>query len=243
MLYRWLYFTMPLRRSRIVTVISEHTKACLVREFPWVESKIRLVPDCVPSEYDVSVKALDRGDLCVLQVGTSPNKNLERVIPALAGIPCRLQIIGELDCGQRRLLSEHQIRFEAASHVTDAAVRAAYGSADVVVFASLAEGFGLPILEAQASGRPVVTSDLPPMNEVAGEGACLVDPYDVSSIRRGILRVLEDDEYRLELVTKGLENCRHFSAERVTRQYEEIYQELLDASWSAVSQVREGASR
>jgi len=208
-----------------------------------VESKIRLVPDCIPSEFAVCVKVFDRGDLRVLQVGTSLNKNLERVIPALAGIPCRLQIIGELDASQRRLLSEHQIRYEAASHVTDAAVRAAYGSADVVVFASLAEGFGLPILEAQASGRPVVTSDLPPMNEVAGEGACLVDPYDVASIRRGILRVLEDDEYRLELVTKGLENCRRFSAERVTRQYEGIYQELLDASSSGVSRVRERASR
>jgi len=71
-----------------------------------------------PQRVAVCVKVFDRGDLRVLQVGTSPNKNLERVIPALAGIPCRLQIIGELDASQRRLLSEHQIRYEAASHVT-----------------------------------------------------------------------------------------------------------------------------
>jgi glycosyltransferase involved in cell wall biosynthesis len=96
----------------------------------------------------------------------------------------------------------------------------------MVLFASTYEGFGLPIIEAQATGRPVVTSRVTAMPEVAGDGACLVDPYDVASIRSGVLRVLGDRGYRDSLVHRGFENVRRFEPGRIAAQYARLYEEV-----------------
>jgi len=110
--------------------------------------------------------------------------------------------------------------------LTDEELVQAYQRCDMVVFASLYEGFGLPILEAQAMGRPVITSNFGAMKEAAGEGALLVDPYSVEAIREAILRVKNEPGLREELVRKGRENVERFRPEAVARQYAEIYRSL-----------------
>lgn len=105
-----------------------------------------------------------------------------------------------------------------------------YGDSDVVVFASIYEGFGLPIIEANMVGRAVITSCLASMPEVAGDAACLVDPYDARSIAAGILRVIDDDAYRELLVEKGFENARRFGPARSAAQYASIYANLAGSS-------------
>jgi glycosyltransferase involved in cell wall biosynthesis len=100
---------------------------------------------------------------------------------------------------------------------------------DLLVFASTFEGFGLPIVEAQATGRPVVTSNIMSMPEVAGDAACLVDPFNVSSIREGVLKVINDSDYRNALVKAGFENVKRFQPEQIARQYAELYHELVKA--------------
>jgi glycosyltransferase involved in cell wall biosynthesis len=110
--------------------------------------------------------------------------------------------------------------------LSDEALLRAYEEADLVVFASLAEGFGLPIIEANAMGRAVVTSNLSPMKEVAADAACLVDPYDVDDIRRGIRRVIEDDGYRDRLIERGHENATRFTARVVAEQYARLYEKI-----------------
>jgi glycosyltransferase involved in cell wall biosynthesis len=99
----------------------------------------------------------------------------------------------------------------------------------MVVFASLYEGFGLPILEAQAMGRPVITSNFGAMREAAGDAALLVDPYSVEEIRAAILRIKNEPQLREELVRKGRENVERFRPEAVARQYAEIYRRLAPA--------------
>jgi glycosyltransferase involved in cell wall biosynthesis len=89
------------------------------------------------------------------------------------------------------------------------------------------EGFGLPVLEGQAIGRPVLTSDLDPMRHVAGKGACLVDPYKVDSIRAGVLRIIENEDYRELLVREGFSNAAMYSLDAVAAQYADLYRELL----------------
>jgi glycosyltransferase involved in cell wall biosynthesis len=86
----------------------------------------------------------------------------------------------------------------------------------------------MPILEAQAIGRPVLTSDLSPMREVAREGALKVDPLNVVSIRNGLKRLLAIPELRNELVKKGFENVKNYSATAIAAQYAEVYREVLD---------------
>jgi len=152
---------------------------------------------------------------------------VERVMEAVEGTGCRLEIVGELREEQRRghgltrikgrispggctdrtgqersVLGDPSTRnaplkekaTEQTSHgrvrelgrLTDAELVEAYRRCDMVVFASLYEGFGLPILEAQAMGRPVITSNFGAMREAAGDGALLVDPYSVESIRDAV---------------------------------------------------------
>jgi len=103
-----------------------------------------------------------------------------------------------------------------------------YVECDLLLFASTYEGFGLPIIEAQSVGRPVVTSNFGSMEEVAGDSACLVDPYDINSIRAGILRVINDVEYRLKLVRLGLDNIKKYSIELISNDYVSLYDEILD---------------
>jgi glycosyltransferase involved in cell wall biosynthesis len=105
-----------------------------------------------------------------------------------------------------------------------------YRTSDVLLFPSTKEGFGVPIAEAQATGLPVVTSDLSPMREVAGEGAVLVDPLDVGSIRDGVHRVLEDLTYRRHLVEAGRRNVLRFAADSVAAAYAAVYDEVLAAT-------------
>jgi glycosyltransferase involved in cell wall biosynthesis len=101
-----------------------------------------------------------------------------------------------------------------------------YVAADLVTFISIGEGFGLPIIEAQAMARPLVTANIPPMSVAAGEGACLVDPLDLDSMRGGIVRLINDDAFRNEVIRKGLENVTAYSPETVARQYLKLNQTL-----------------
>lgn len=96
----------------------------------------------------------------------------------------------------------------------------------MLCFVSLYEGFGMPIIEAQATGRPVVTSNLGAMAEVAGRGAHLVDPEESGSIRQGVVKILEDGAYREQLVEKGLKNVKRFRAETVAGQYMALYSDI-----------------
>ncbi|MDX1406931.1 MAG: glycosyltransferase, partial [Saprospiraceae bacterium] len=98
-----------------------------------------------------------------------------------------------------------------------------YRTCDIVTFVSTYEGFGLPILEGQASGRAVLTSNLSPMKEVAGQGACLVDPTDVQAIGDGIRKIIGDRTYRETLIAQGLENVSRYDVSVMARGYIDLY--------------------
>jgi glycosyltransferase involved in cell wall biosynthesis len=101
-----------------------------------------------------------------------------------------------------------------------------YKECDLVTFVSTHEGFGMPIVEANIVGRPVVTANVSSMPEVAGNAAHLVDPFDVADIRRGILKVIEEDAYREQLILNGFENQKRFKAELIAGQLEAIYRRV-----------------
>ena len=119
-------------------------------------------------------------------------------------------------------------RVHELGRLTDRELVEAYRRCDMVVFASLYEGFGLPILEAQAMGRPVITSNFGAMREAAGEGALLVDPYSVEAIREAVLRITREPALREDLIAKGRENAERFRAEAVAARYAELYRRLRD---------------
>jgi len=124
---------------------------------------------------------------------------------------------------QHTLLTDLNIRYETTVNLSDRDIVGAYERADIVLFASLSEGFGLPVIEANAIGRPVITSNIAPMKDVAGNSACLVDPTDVADIRRGIRRVIDDRDYRDALISHGYVNASLYTSERIADQYSQLY--------------------
>lgn len=235
----FIWYWLPIKRAAVVSVISESTKRDLVRHVKVNPLKVRVVHCPVSTDFHLAAREFNASKPFILQVGTGLNKNVERVSKALKGIPCHLRIIGELTENQLSILHCCVIDYSSVSCIPDEQVVYEFRRCDFLVFASTYEGFGLPILEAQATGRPVVTSNIYSMPEVAGNAACLVDPFDVASIREGILKVIKNSLYREELVRLGIENVERFKPDIIARQYAEIYRGLFAASERSVEKYRE----
>ena len=114
--------------------------------------------------------------------------------------------------------------------LTDTELAFAYSHAKAFLFPSFAEGFGLPIIEAQAMRKAVITSDLSPLREVSGGAAYLADPFDFLSIREGILKIIKDQNYRQNLITDGIKNISRFKARAIAEKYAALYAEILSAN-------------
>lgn len=227
---RWLWFTWPIARCRIVTVVSEATKADLIRLAGTPPYKIRVVYSCVAPEFTPQPAVFNATRPTILMLGAAPNKNLERMASALAGLRCAIELIGCPTPDQAAVFAAHGLDLRILGHVDDASVLAAYHRCDLLLFASTLEGFGMPIVEAQAVGRPVVTSNCSSMPEVARDSACLVNPFDPAAIRAGVERVIGDAGYREELVCRGFANARRFSAAKIASDYAAIYREIVQAN-------------
>ena len=159
--------------------------------------------------------------------GLADNKNLQRHAEALAGLDVHLRIIGEPSAAQVAMLESHGLEFSTASKLSEEELQEEYAVADVLLFCSTLEGYGMPIIEAQTVGVPVVTSDRSPMRETAGGGAALADPDEADSIRKALLQILQDETLRTELVTKGHDNAATCSAARSARLHAELYRSLM----------------
>lgn len=221
-----LWYWIPVHRSKIIITVSETTRTALLKSVRCDPAKVRVIHNSVSDEFQPAPEQI-KGDVPrILQVGTGWNKNLERIVEALKNIPCQLVIIGRLSNKQMEQLQRLEVNYQNYFDLTREELLFEYTMANLVVFASLFEGFGLPIVEAQAIGRPVVTSNVSSMPEVAGGAACLVDPFDVWSIRCGIRRVIEDKQYAKSLVDAGFENVRKFRTTSVATRYGEIYHEI-----------------
>lgn len=171
----------------------------------------------------------------VFSVGKiSPRKNLTTVIDAFRSLSLEipeLQLItvgGDgWDCAQ---IKENinslglENRVHILGYVSDSLLRLLYRKALVFVYPSLFEGFGLPILEAMASGCPVITSNTSSLPEVAGDAAILIEPTDVESLKNGILEVYNNSEQRLKMITMGLERARLFCWKKTARETVQVYQ-------------------
>ncbi len=227
-LLKWLWLRWPVRHCQQVVAVSEETKADILRHTGCSPEKVAVISSAVPPHFQAAHKIFDAACPRILHVGTTPNKNLRRHIEALSGIPCTLHIIGRIGSEERHLLERCGVAYTCTPDLNDADVVRAYEACDLLLFASTFEGFGMPILEAQAVGRPVVTADISSMPAVAGEGgACLVNPFDVADIRRGVLRVIEDVAFREQLVVKGFENVRRFRAQAAAEAYLRRYEALV----------------
>ena len=244
---RAVFWTAAHRASRILTV-SEASKQDILRFFRIPDDKVTVIYNAIAKHFfeapppEEIARVRERYQLdgrFVMYAGNvKPHKNLDRLIEAFGLLrqdtdhkDLRLLISGS-EISRYATLRRSVHRYNLHQHVrflgyqSEKTLAALYRLADVFVFPSLYEGFGLPPLEAMASGTPVVVSNVSSLPEIVGDAGVLVNPYDAESIADGMRQVLDDGALSQDLTTRGLARARSFSWPASVKRIREIYSEV-----------------
>ena len=223
------------RKARLIITNSEYSKWEIIRHLGIPEHRIRVTPLAASPEF--RPVAAHPAHPYFLYVGNlEPRKNLERLIEAfgrLHGKEHQLIIVGNrwyqggvAERKARSLGLNGRVKF--LGYVPRSDLPEIFSGATALVYPSLLEGFGLPIIEAMACGTPVITSNNSSMREVAGDAAALVDPRNVREIAEAMARVAEDSSLRAQLSQKGLKRASEFSWKKTAELTLEVYREAIE---------------
>jgi glycosyltransferase involved in cell wall biosynthesis len=237
--YRWNLHR-AISSERVLTV-SEHSRGEIARSTGIAVGRVAVIPNGVdfpPNPDPAVLQRLGVRPPYLLFAGSyEPRKNLAGALECYrevlrGGPPHQLVAIVERQSGHARDLHSllHRLgledRVQLLSNVSDTDLRALYTQAEVVLFPSLAEGFGFPPVQAAACGVPVIASDLPVLREVMGDAAEFVDPYDPRAMARAVLDLVGNAHRRGQLVAKGALRARLFGVDACVRRHVEVYEQL-----------------
>jgi glycosyltransferase involved in cell wall biosynthesis len=228
---KWFWLTIPIKMVKYVTAISQTTKNKILEHVNVNPSKIIVIPNFTFSHFTFSSYTFNIDCPHILQIGVTKNKNIENLARAIHKLNCKLLILGRLNLDQEKILKKLDINYEIFYNLSNKEVAQLYQKSDLVTLISFYEGFGLPIIEAQATGRPVITSNISSMPEVAGDGALLVNPYDVREIKNAILQIINEPTLRERLIKRGLENIKKYHPEVIADMYANLYQKVYEESF------------
>jgi len=221
----WL--TIPVRKCRYITTISEASKSDIIKYTQCNPDKIQVIPVAVSEIYKPDPKAFNKNHPVLLQIGTAPNKNLERLFEAIEGIHCQLVIVGRLNDHMLGLLQKRNIDYINKWNISMEDLNHEYRACDIVTFISTFEGFGMPIIEANWVERPVIAGQNSSMIDVAGEAALLVNAWSTDDMRKGILSLIDDASLRDKLILKGRINRIKYSGETIAGHYHKLYDQAF----------------
>jgi len=228
-LFKHLWFHQPIKRAAVITFVSAYSKLEAEMLLGYPIKNGRVIPNPVPRGYSFQPRINDH-PARILQIGTKSHKNIEMLAFALRGLAVELHVIGKLNESQLQVLGECGVKFFSKTNLSNEEVLLEYQLADIVVLISKHEGFGMPIIEAQAVGRPVIASNVCSIPEVAGDAAVLVSPHDMEEVRAGILSLMNSKDHRISLVDRGKENAKRFDLNRICRSYTDAYRDAMMAS-------------
>jgi len=220
------------KEADLIIAVSEATKKEIIKLLGIPDKKIRVIHEALPADFKkvkpkVNLKKLEVKKPYLLASGSqAPRKNIERVIKAYSLLKNEknLQLVVTGNYRPQGKVPEGVI---FAGFVSKEEWAGLIKGAECLVYPSLYEGFGLPILEAYYLGTPVVTSNLSSMKEVGGMGAVLVDPLSVDSITKGVEKVLGNLQFKKALVEKAKKRVGDFSWEKAAKQTLAVYQEVI----------------
>ena len=236
------------QKAQHIITVSEYSKAEIVERLGVPASKVTTIYNGVSDEFrckdrNAAVKtvseALRLHNPYILYVGSlKPYKNVTTLLQAFArlhkcrDIPHKLLIVGDDARWKKSLLEERsRLGIDAAtvlvSHVPEVLLPSVYAAADLLVMPSRIEGFGLPVLEAMASGTPVISSRAASLPEVAGEAALYFDPGSPEELADTLERLLNSRELQETLRVKGLERVKKFTWRHSAWKHVELYRRLL----------------
>jgi len=236
-----------LRKADRIIAVSNSTKNDIIKFYPEYAHKIKVIyegvePQFFPRSNHEIEKTLDKYNVdfrYILFLGTvEPRKNIIRVVDAFiqlkqeGNIEQKLVITGRKGWLYKDIIEKtNKTPFSKdiifTDFVDDEDLPSLYSGAEIFLYPSLYEGFGLPVLEAMSCGSPVITSNLSSLPEVAGDAAILVDPMNVEEIVQAMEKLLRDRELRKELKRKSLERAKFFSWEMAAKETLHLYEDIL----------------
>ncbi|SDT19649.1 Glycosyltransferase involved in cell wall bisynthesis [Maribacter dokdonensis] len=223
--YKWLFWLyLPIKLADKVVCISNQTKNNILKKID--TKKLSVIHNAVDPIFKHTPHDFNEDKPVILHIGTGWNKNLELTIQALNNVSCHLRIIGKISELQTQLLINNHIDFSNESNLTDEQIKQEYINCDIVNFPSKYEGFGMPVIEGQQTGRIVVTSKIEPIIEIANDAVAFVIPNDVNSLRNTYLKIIKNPIFRNNIIEKGLTNAKRFSVETIALKYINLYQDL-----------------
>ncbi len=246
-LYLKLMMPLYLRKATKTIVVSEKSKEDIVKFTGVNKSKVIVVHLAAEDIFNESVDPVfvervkakyDLPSPYILHVGVIyPGKNIERVIQVFAKIakkfPHKLVLAGGFkwrDDSVFNLIEKLNLKDKIimVKWISHSELRVFYNLADLLIFPSFYESFGMPVLEAMACGCPVVTSSTGSMPEIVEDAALMVDPTNVDQIYRAMVRVLEDRALKAKLIRAGLARFKKFSWEKSARETLSVFKEMVE---------------
>ena len=234
-------FSNTVNKSHAIITISKFSLSEIRRLYPNINCEIYHIPQgCGLNSdiisYDESCRIMagfgvNRPYILVMG-GAEPRKNVSMVIKLFNdnfhSIPCDLVVIGGQWGGEEISFPRRRVgQFHILHGLSERQLVAAYKASTLFVFPSIYEGFGLPVLEAMASGTPVLAHNATSIPEVAGSAAMLVDMTDPNECLKGLLRLLSERSLREELRHAGLERVKMFTWEKTAAETFEVYKSVL----------------
>jgi glycosyltransferase involved in cell wall biosynthesis len=236
--YKRLLITPSVAQASYVLTVSEYSRRQILELFP--EARVIVIPCTIPAswfELDASVSMRPSANYILLVTAAAPHKNTARALRAYASYvkhagagAANLRIVGLSQSGSqfRSMVSDlgvtNRVVFEPL--VATATLQELYRGATAVLFPSLLEGFGIPVLEAMASGTPVVTSRGSSLSEVGGEAARYCDPFEETSIVEALLEVVRNANLREQMVRRGRVQAAKFHPDSVRPRVDSFWRRI-----------------
>ena len=232
-IYKYIFWLwIPIRVADKILCITETTKL-KIEKYVKSNKMITLTNHCCGDMFLYQPKVLNKDCIHFLQIGTLPQKNLETTLKVLSKytLPYRLCVIKPMTTKQYQLASALGVNYINKFGLTDQQIVEEYTKADIILFPSIYEGLGMPILEGQAVGRVVITTNKEPMKTISGgkEAAILLDnPLDTSEYMDKLVDIVDNEEKRELLIQNGRINAAKYCVTNIVESFIELYKELFN---------------